>query len=235
MVDNLVLAYGILSTILISLSLFISFKMISIYFKLKKKEFLFMSIVAIAIYEPWWAYAINLILALFFNSELLAGHRYFITYIGVPIGMYLWLVVFTEFLYINKKKLILTLIAIYGVLFETILLTMLYIDYELIRTYIFFYSLYFFSILLIILISGLLFARASLRSSNKEIKLKGKFLFIAFISFSIGALFENLLYSTILTIFFSIFFLIISVISFYFGFILPSWMKKHLSEEIIEK
>ena len=75
------------------------------------------------------------------------------------------------------------------------------------------------------LITGLIFARESLKSDDSEIKLKGKILLIAFILFAIGAILDvisNLVVSNIV----ARLIIVISSWLFYVGFVLPDWTKK---------
>lgn len=83
----------------------------------------------------------------------------------------------------------------------------------------------------IILITGLLFSRESLRSNNPENKLKGKFIAAAFISFIVGGVFDAFLPLDIITMLIYRIILISSSIEFYFGLFLPNWMKKSFIKE----
>jgi hypothetical protein len=84
-----------------------------------------------------------------------------------------------------------------------------------------------FSIVLL-LVTGFLFARASLKSAEPEIKLKGKFLILAFVTFAIGTVIDVIAADspTELTILLARIFVIISSISFYIGFTLPKFIKE---------
>jgi len=76
------------------------------------------------------------------------------------------------------------------------------------------------------MITGILFARESLRSESLEMKIKGKFLIIAFLSFTIGAFLDSLILRGAFTVILTRLILISASIEFYFGFILPNWVKK---------
>jgi len=83
-----------------------------------------------------------------------------------------------------------------------------------------------FSIILF-LITGFLFARRSLKAENSEIKLKGKFLIIAFLTFTIGTMIDVIGAEspTEITIFLARTFVRVSSICFYIGFTLPRFIK----------
>ena len=73
---------------------------------------------------------------------------------------------------------------------------------------------------------GFLFAIKSLKMDDKRVKLRGKFLLLAFILFLFGAILE-----LIITFPQNRIILIISGILYYFGFIMPDKMVKRLISE----
>ncbi|MFX1339721.1 MAG: hypothetical protein ACFFDK_14005 [Promethearchaeota archaeon] len=86
----------------------------------------------------------------------------------------------------------------------------------------------FISILFIItLITGIHLSITGIKSNDHDIKLKGKFLFVAFIMLFFGGISDAML-ETIYPIFGIIakLFLILSVFTYYYGFFLPKWVKK---------
>jgi len=97
---------------------------------------------------------------------------------------------------------------------------------------------------LILLVTGFLFARKSIKSENKEVRLKGKLLQFAFVTFTIAAVIEKSLRSFLIgtvfpdpdMLFLSVILvvmrllLISSALAFYGGFLLPNWMKKLFSK-----
>ena len=113
----------------------------------------------------------------------------------VPVALILWLASFTSFIYKDKRKIILIAAAIYGVLYEIFLIYSLATDYNRIgrlegpvfAVYTPIPLIYLISVDLIFLITGIIFARRSIKSENPEAQLKGKILIVAIISFSIGA------------------------------------------------
>jgi hypothetical protein len=78
---------------------------------------------------------------------------------------------------------------------------------------------------------GFLFTKVTLNSEKPEIRLKGKFLLIAFVSFLVGIFLEVLIPITPLTVVIIRLILVSSSIEFYFGYILPSWVKKVFLKE----
>jgi hypothetical protein len=98
--------------------------------------------------------------------------------------------------------------------------------------------------IIIILVTGLKFTQQSVKSASEEIRLKGKLLRVAFITFTIATLLEKTARSIMLGLVFddpstpllSIMLvivrilLIISAFAFYGGFLLPNWMHSILSK-----
>jgi hypothetical protein len=74
---------------------------------------------------------------------------------------------------------------------------------------------------------GIPFSRVSLRSEDPEIKMKGKFLLIAFISFSVGTVLDFAIPSPI-TYLIARLILLSSSLEFYIGLVLPRWAKRVL-------
>jgi hypothetical protein len=88
-----------------------------------------------------------------------------------------------------------------------------------------FARLYFIACLFGVLIPGIIFAVKSMRSENPEIKLKGKLLLLAFISFTIGVILTSSVPEMTIKVIARII-LVTSSIEFYMGYLLPNWVKK---------
>ena len=86
-------------------------------------------------------------------------------------------------------------------------------------------------ILSVLLITGIIFARESLKSDNSEIRLKGKFLFAAFTSYVIGTFLSMFSSYSILLLMIGRILTILASIEFYYGFTLPNWIKKLLLKQ----
>ena len=144
------------------------------------------------------------------------------------------MIAFTDLLYRDKKKIILLIIGVTGIIFEIALFTLLLIDYDLVgivsspvdADYELFVTIYQIFLVILVLVSGILFARESLKSKIPEINLKGKLLLAAFLSFVIGSILEILSGISIALLIIARLLLITSSIEFYGGFILPRWMEK---------
>ncbi len=234
--DMLEVFQGSFSLIFAIISIFVGLRILSKYFEYKRRELILVGISWIGIASPWIPDSINFIMILGFSSILTEEAYLIIGNVFMPLIIICWLIVITDFLYKARQKLILILCLIWTVIFETIFFTLLFIDSSLVGTFLGPFHVEFgdfitFTLLftiVILLISGLLFARESLKSEDKEIKLKGKFLIVAFLSFTIGAILDSSISLIPITVVITRLILISSSIEFYIGFILPKWVKRFL-------
>lgn len=229
---------GMFSMIFVFLSLFIGILILLKYIKYKERIFLIVSFVWILIGSPWWPSSLSFLIALNNNVGLPLESYFTLGNVFVPVAVALWLVAFTEFLYTEKRKLILLIFVIYGSIFEIIFFILLLIDPNLIGnlnppvdvSFKSFIMVYLLSFLLIFVISGLLFARLSLKSEDPEVRFKGKMLVGAYIAFLIGSVLDSVLDSSVpisgFIIIFTRLILILSAFFWYAGFFLPRWIKK---------
>ena len=225
---------GVFSIIFVVISIMVGLIILSRYFKFKEKIYLLVGATWVFISEPWWPSSISFLVAL--NNEVgLREQIYFlIGNVFTPLAIVLWLVAFTEFLYTEKRKQILIIAAIYGVIYEILFITFLFINPDIIGelnppvdvNYQSFTMFFLISFLAIVVITGVLFARLSLQSDDPEVKLKGKLLIIAYIAFTIGALLDSAIPLNAVLIIFTRLILIASALFWYGGFILPRWMRK---------
>ncbi len=168
------------------------------------------------------------------NNDLLII-VYIITNLAlIPLFLFLWLLAFTSFLSVSKKNatIILTIIILISVAFEILLFYLYMNDLSAVGSFsgpflerwTLFFELTMVLFVSIELITGLLFAKESLRSSSKEIRLKGAFLILAFIIFAIGAIIDASGYDLISNLVARLL-IILGSILFYIGFVLPKTIK----------
>ena len=224
---------GSFSLIFVIISIIIGVKILIKYFEYKSNQFLLVGLTWIGLSTPWWPDSINLILVLTTNSILSIEANFIIGTSTMPFFLLVWLKAFTDFAYKEKQKYILIIFLIIGIIFEIIFFYFLFTQPNLIGTfetpfqvvYGIYIEIFLVIFLLVIGITGILFGKQSLRSENPEIKLKGKFLIIAFILFTIGAFLDSIVPELFII---ARIVLDISALSFYFGFMLPDWLKEKL-------
>ncbi|GAH43809.1 unnamed protein product, partial [marine sediment metagenome] len=193
---------------------------------------------------------ISFIMSLFIQQTLNKELYFIIGNAFVPVALICWIIAYTDMINKEKQKITVVLILTFGIVFEGLFFYYFFMDFNsigeinLLRPFsadlgyvlIILLSISF----LILFVSGLKFARKSLKSENREVRLKGKLLQFAFIAFTIAALLEktarSILIGTIFTdptiLLLSVILVVVrvllisSTIAFYGGFLLPNWMKK---------
>lgn len=226
---------GVFSVIFVAISLLVGFTILSRYFKYKERVYFLVGSTWVLISSPWWPSSLSFLVALSNGVGITKEAYFLIGNILVPVAVALWLLAFTEFLYTEKRKLILSIFAIIGVIFEVLFLIILFLNPDFIgelkivdvnyKSFIMIFLIFF---LLIIVVTGFLFANLSLKSEDPEVKLKGKLLVIAYITFSVGALLDSSIPLNEALIIITRLILIVSAFFWYAGFLLPKWLKKYL-------
>ncbi|MHA1660703.1 MAG: hypothetical protein ACTSUT_16450 [Promethearchaeota archaeon] len=235
---------GTLSLIFIVIAIIIGLMILIKYFQYKKKILILVGCTWIFMTELWWSSSVSFLMALITGNPLTPKIYFFLGNCLIALGILLWMMAFTELLYKNKQKIVAIIFTIIGVSYEILFYYLVFTDISVIGEmrgavdgiyYTFPLTFLLFGLFLF-LFTGILFARESLRSDNSEIRLKGKFLISAFISFAVGAFLDGLkpiIFPNIMDLIYIInrIILIFCAIEFYFGFILPDWLKKLLLKE----
>lgn len=225
---------GIFSFIFVAISLFVGLLILSKYFKYKEKIYFLVGATWIFISEPWWPSSLSFLVSLSNGVGLTSSVYFLIGNIFVPLAIALWLLAFTEFLFTEKRKLILLIFTLVGIVFEIIFFSLLFLNPSLIGTlnppvdvrYKAFIMIFLLVFVLIVVFSGLLFARLSLKSDDPEVKLKGRLLIVAYATFLVGALLDSSIPLNEISVVLTRLLLIVSALFWYGGFILPKWMRQ---------
>jgi hypothetical protein len=170
---------------------------------------------------------------IFLNSNLWPEISFIIGYATLPFVVLCWLMAFTNLYYEEKQKIALIIFIIPFSILEIFFFYFLFTDSTLIGTFVgpfqirwaLFMEIYLFCLILLVIITGLLFTQQSLKSDNPGVKIKGKFLLAAFISFTTAAIIESLFHLDPITVVITRSILISSAIEFYIGFIFPKWIR----------
>lgn len=231
---------GIFSLIFVLVVVILGIKIIYKYFKYKRWHLICVGLTWILGVSGWYGDSIQFILIVFFNTELSDFLYLLITLPLMPISVFLWLIVVTNLLDINKRKLILGLYFILMVIFEIIYFMLLFTDTTYIGIFInpftvefsLFVQIFLLIFLVIWLGLGLLFARDVLKTKSKDLKLKGKLLTSAFILYALGACLDTFILISEITVVITRIILTLSAILFYLGYILPDWIKKLFLKDV---
>jgi hypothetical protein len=225
---------GIFSIIYILISVIIGLSIASKYLKYKQRIYLLIGLTWIGMASVWTPSAISI------STYILLGFvpplqlLLFIAIFFLPFTQVFWLTVICVLKEIKRRKLIVGLFIIEGIIFDTYFLLNLFSNPSAIgafsgafdMNYKLWVNLFLFSLLIVFVVTGTILARESVKSNDKEINLKGKLLFLAFYSFVIGAILDIISATSIVLLTLARLILIFSAFTFYGGFILPNWMKK---------
>lgn len=225
---------GILSLIFVLISTYIGLRIASRYTKHKQITLILVGISWIGISSLWIAPSISILLALSTGEGLTPFMYFFIANAFIPFYLFIWMMAITEFLYKDKQKMILLISALVGTVIEIIFLYFLFTEIEVIgeltgpvdTDWGLFMTVYYLLVIVIMVITGTLFGRESLKSDNPETKLKGKFILAAFYIWLAGCLFDTISAISIIILIMARITLIVSSFLFYLGFILPDSVKK---------
>jgi hypothetical protein len=240
--------HGSFSLIFFIISFAIGLIILFKYFKFKNRLYILVGLTWIFLSTPWLPDSASFLRNLFFGTSLSDEWYFIIGNVFLPIALITWIIAYTDMLNKDKQKLAVTIVLIVSIVYEIVFFALLFIDVSLIGTYTTLFSadlgiplvIFLLITMLTMLITGLKFAAKSIKSEDREIKLKGKLLRGAFIAFSIAALLEKSARSImlgvvfqdptdpLLTVMLAIVrvLLVLSAFAFYGGFLLPRWMKE---------
>lgn len=237
------LTLGLTASLIVFFSVAIGLFIASRYFKYKEKNLLYIGVSWIGLNSGWWPTTVSFLFTLTTGNLIPEPLYILIGNIGIPIFAIIWMLAITDLMYEEKKQLILVIyllfVAIFGVL--TIVGLLLYPNINILGTlngpvdveYETFYGLYLVAITFSIVLTGIIFARKSIKSKKKLNKLKGKFLIVAFIIYFLGAVLDALFpLSEIIILLLTVrIALIISGFLFYLGWIMPKALKEKILED----
>jgi hypothetical protein len=228
---------GILSIIVISISIVIGLTIISKYFKYKQTTLIYIGISWIGIFTPWLSSAISFLSVLATNEGLGPESYFIIGGISATVVVYFWTSAFCYLTSISKKveyimtieTAILEIIYLYFVFTNPLMIGQLTgpVDVQ----YKAFGALFFVNLMIIFISTTTIFGLKSLKSEKPEIKLKGKFLLIGAYLFIIGAFLDTAIQLNLVTLSLVRIILIVSGFAFYCGFVLPNFLKKIFLKE----
>ena len=239
---------GLTALIAVLISFLLGFIVLIKYFKTKQILIFNFFLCIIFTSSPWYPSGLGYLYWII-TGEFLSYQIYvLIGTVGIPIAILAWLNVYLSTIKPKKKKLVLILYGIFSIIFELYLFYFLLlapgapvdsllgiiidptnpmdIDYKG-------FVLIFLGLsILTACITGFHFAAKSMKKEEpSEIRLKGKFLLIAFLFFGISAIFDALIEMDSLLLIIIRIILALAMFLFYLGFILPKWIKKILSIE----
>jgi hypothetical protein len=236
---SLDLIRAIFALIFVIISLISGFKILGKYFKYNNRTFISVGLTWIFLSTPWWPLPITLITVLLFNYALEPLVYLYLMTAFIPLALIFWIISFTILTYPSHKKQIIIPYLIICMSYFVIYHVFFFMNPEYISTYHgqfqfrhtnYIYAFLVFTVISVI-ITGILFAVKSTKSEDPKIQWKGRFLFLAILSFIIGVIFDTFSFGSAVMQTIARFVLIISAIEYYLGFFLPEKVEKWLIKE----
>jgi len=234
---------GSFSLIFVVISLAIGITILSKYAQHKSRLYILVGLSWIGIANPYFPDSISFVMNILFQQSLPVEWYLIIGNVFIPIALICWLIAYTDMINKKRQTLVVTLTIIFSILFEIAFFFFFFTDITQIGVIVpsrpftvefgLFITIYLLLVILILLITGVKFAQKSVRSKEKEIRVKGKLLRAAFITFTVAAILDSLLGTIFedptdpllaIMVVITRLLLISSALEFYGGFILPKWM-----------
>ena len=231
------IVYGASTLIVVIISWIIGIKIILKYYEHKQHALITVGLTWIFLTSIWWKGAIIFITIIL---EISIDPFMFLALgnIVMTIGLLFWIHSFTTLAYKKYHSKMLSIYSVIVAIYLVIFIVFLSINPSLIGEYTGTFStqtrpfVIIFQVfaLLTFLITGILFAKTSMKSDNEEIKWKGRFLLSAFVVFTIASILEVTRIDdiNITTLIITKLIFITSAIFYYLGFFLPKGLKNIL-------
>lgn len=236
---------GSFSLIFVIISIIIGITILMKYFDQKNRLFFLVGISWIGVAIPWIPDSISFLMNITIQQSLPVGLYFIIGNCFLPIALLAWLTAYTDMIKKKAQKKVLIITTVLSILFEIVFFSLFFIDISLIGVinplrpftvnFDLFITVYLLMVILAMVITGVNFAQKSVKAENREVRLKGKLLRAAFITFAVAAILDSLLGTifedpadpllAIMVVVVRVL-LIISALEFYGGFLLPKWMKE---------
>jgi hypothetical protein len=228
-IDINIVINGLFSLLFVIFSLVIGLKIALKYREFKQRTLILVGITWIAMSKPWWGSSTSFIVYLSNGVGLSIFWYILITFSFISVVIIVWLVALNDLTKIKNFKIIIGAFIVYAIIFESLILYYLVTDISFLGVLTdpvnidlgLFLIVYLLIDLVIFVLSGFYFGFKSLQSDKPEIKLKGKFLLLAFLIYLIGAALETVLSFPPFRLI-----LVLSAVTFYIGFMMPEIIKK---------
>jgi hypothetical protein len=230
---------GVFGTIWVFIAIIVGIRIILKASELDRRELIAVGLTYIFISSAWWGVVLQFIFYWFFSVKILDTLFLLIANIFIPISLICWIYAFAKIIIPFQKKNSLILITIFAGIWEAVLIVLLIAKPELVGTinpsnlldssHGSVLKYFVLSGILIFVITGSYFSIKSIKLNDLEIKWKGIFLLLGWISFTAGALLDALINNhTPLSLIITRLILISSAIEYYLGFFLPNKLKEIL-------
>ncbi len=234
------LLQGMLGLLWVLIAVIVGMRILLKSNKLKRKDLIGFGLTYICVSSAWWGSIIQFLSVGLFSIEIQEAPYLFIANVFIPLGLIPWIYAFSTAIIPYRRKEALIITSIIAIVWETVLIILMLTDNvflvgELNQNNILDFSygdvMRYFVIggILIFLLTGAYFSYESATLDDLEIKWKGRFLLLGWISFAIGAALDAFIkgHSEISLIITRVI-LISSSIEYYLGFFLPTSLREFL-------
>lgn len=226
---------GIIIMIVLILQLLLAVMLFVKYISTKDKRIIYFALFMTFGAFSFMAISINFVVILVTGNSIDLLLYLLIAFGIAPISILFWMILITELMYQDKKKIILGLFLIYWIAFRIAFFYILFTDMDSLVTNYWigglqvgiFLRVTMATQLVLILVTSLLFFRESHKSENKEVRLKG----ILFLLGILILVFSMLMFSITLNSIFVLIFMIPAILFFWGSLAMPEWVKRNLIKE----
>ncbi len=239
--SELDILHGIFTTIFVVISLLVGIRILLKYFEHKRMELVGVGIAWMGIATPWMGNSLAFLLYVLVDYELELFPYLFMENVFIPLAIVCWIYAFSTLVYPRSVRKMTVIFGIICVIYEIYLIIALIINPEIIGTWSeegrfdashnMIPDIFKVFGIFTVLITGIIFARNSMRSEDPSIQWKGRFFLIAIISFAVGAFLDAILTFTPLELVIVRLLLISSAIEYYLGFFLPDPIANRLIKQ----
>jgi hypothetical protein len=225
---------GTLSLVFVAIAVLIMLRLALEYKRNGSKIHLLVGLTILFYTSPWWASGASLLVALSTGDGLPAWLYFLVGNLPAPLGMTLWAAAFGDLVWRAGRKFLIAVYAVTGLVFDLALVYLILNDIDSVGTlqgivdvnYGTLVMLYFVFIAATLLVTGIFFAKMTMRADDPVRRWSGKLLLLAFIIFDVGALLDAVLSTGAAALVAIRAALISSLLLFYSAFYMPGFMKR---------
>lgn len=229
------MATGILSVIWVGFGTLIGILFLKKYYTLKYRPMLLWGLCWLLLMKFWWPYAINFILILIEGDLLPIKIIALIALTTSPVHFILWMAAWADIMYEKQFKLSVSIMLIYGVVFQIIFWTLFFIDVSFILvlnspfdyTFVGVIQLLIFGELITFVLSAMLLYIKGRTSLDPIIRVKRLLFFLHSLAFFIGVMLD-VAFSDFVTIMVSRIVMMVAPLCLYLSETYPKGMEKVL-------
>ncbi len=226
---------GIFTFIYLIVTMAVAIKIILTYFEVKNKTLIYIGLSIMGLAIPWSGHAVSFVSVVFFDVSISMELYFLLHGVYIPVSLFFWIM---GCLYLSNiepatRKMIIIVTGVLYTIFDIIYIIIIFTDTTILGTplneiqvdYAIFSEIYLLYAILQSIILGLWMGKRALRSDDRRIQLKGKFLLCSFSLFAFAAFLEVMI-PIILIITLARILVTFNAILLYGGFLLPKWMER---------